>query len=56
MYCIIGNVAEMTSVKGVAKGGGWNTLPEDAVISKSQTYEGPDPNVGFRVLMIVLEK
>jgi len=56
LYCMIGNVAEMTSVRGIAKGGGWNTLPQDATISSQQKYEGPDPNVGFRVVMIVVEK
>lgn len=56
LYCMIGNVAEMTSVKGVAKGGGWNTPIEEAKISKTQKYEGPDPNVGFRVVMVVIEK
>lgn len=56
MYCMIGNVAEMTQEKGVAKGGGWNTLAEDAAIGKQQKYSGADPNVGFRVVMDVIEK
>lgn len=56
MYCMIGNVAEMVQEKGIAKGGGWNTLAEDAQISKQQNYSGPDPNIGFRVIMEVIEK
>jgi len=49
-------VAEMVQEKGIAKGGGWNTLVEDATIPARQTYDGPSPNVGFRVVMIVLEE
>ena len=56
LFNTIGNVAEMVQEKGVAKGGGWNTLAEDAIIPSQQTYEGPSPNVGFRVVMVVLEK
>ncbi len=56
LYCIIGNVAEMVQEKGVAKGGGWNTLPEDAIITAREKYEGPNPNVGFRVVMDVIEE
>ena len=56
MYCVIGNVAEMVQEKGIAKGGGWNTVVGEAVIPARQTYDGPNPNVGFRVVMIVLDK
>ena len=56
MYCTIGNVAEMVQEKGIAKGGGWNTQIEDAIIPSRQLYDGPSPNVGFRVIMIVLEQ
>ncbi|MFZ5554764.1 MAG: formylglycine-generating enzyme family protein [Bacteroidota bacterium] len=56
LYCMIGNVAEMVQEKGIAKGGGWNTLAEDAAIGKQQKYNGPDTNVGFRVVMEIVEK
>jgi hypothetical protein len=56
MYCMIGNVAEMVQEKGIAKGGGWNTLAEDATIQGQQKYNAPDANIGFRVIMEILEK
>ena len=56
LYCVIGNVAEMTAEKGVAKGGGWRTPGGEAKIGKKQMYQGPDPNVGFRVIMEVIEE
>lgn len=56
LYCTIGNVAEMVQEKGIAKGGGWNTLVKDAIIPARLEYDGPNPNVGFRVVMVVLEK
>ncbi len=56
LYCVIGNVAEMIQEKGVAKGGGWDTPIKDAVISAKQKYEGSSPNVGFRVVMEVIEE
>lgn len=56
LFCMIGNVAEMVSEKGVAKGGGWNTKPDEATIGGKQTYSAPDPNIGFRVIMTVIEK
>ncbi len=56
LYCTIGNVAEMVQEKGIAKGGGWNTPIEEAIISSRQTYQGSSPNVGFRVIMEVIEE
>ncbi|HLP12892.1 MAG TPA: SUMF1/EgtB/PvdO family nonheme iron enzyme [Flavobacteriales bacterium] len=56
LFCTIGNVAEMVSEKGIAKGGGWNTPGEEATIKAQQKYTGPDANVGFRVVMEVIEK
>ena len=46
----------MVQEKGIAKGGGWNTQVKDAIIPARQTYDGPNPNVGFRVVMVVLEQ
>lgn len=51
-----GNVAEMVQEKGVCKGGGWNTLPENATIQSKEQYEGHSPNVGFRIFMEVIEE
>ncbi len=56
MYCMIGNVAEMVQEKGIAKGGGWNTVAEEATIQSQQKYNAPDANIGFRVIMEILEK
>jgi len=56
LYCMIGNVAEMVAEKGIAKGGGWNTQPEDATIQAKQTYDSPNANVGFRIVMEIIEK
>lgn len=56
LYCIIGNVAEMIAEEGIAKGGGWNTQPAEATIQSRQKYDGPNPNVGFRVVMDIVEK
>jgi hypothetical protein len=56
LYCIIGNVAEMVQEKGIAKGGGWQTPVDEAIISGQQKYTGSNPNTGFRVVMEVIEK
>ncbi|MBL4653130.1 MAG: SUMF1/EgtB/PvdO family nonheme iron enzyme [Flavobacteriales bacterium] len=56
LYNIIGNVSEMVQEKGIAKGGNWNTSVTEAVINKRQLYSGPSPEVGFRVVMIIIEK
>lgn len=56
LYNIHGNVSEMISIKGKAKGGSWFSTPQEATLDKIQTYTGPDPRVGFRYFMEVLEK
>ena len=56
LFNMVGNVSEMIKKKGIAKGGSWDTPPAEATIDKQQTYEGPDPRVGFRPVMIVIEK
>lgn len=55
-FNMIGNVAEMIDVKGVAKGGSWYSLPEECHIDKQMSYSKPDPGVGFRVVMEVIDK
>jgi formylglycine-generating enzyme required for sulfatase activity len=56
IYNIIGNVSEMTSKKGVAKGGSWDTFVDEAGVDNKQSYEGADPTIGFRVFMEIVEK
>lgn len=55
LYDIIGNVSEMTS-DGKLKGGSWDNFLEESTIEKTQAFELPDPRVGFRVVMEVLEE
>lgn len=45
---LFGNVAEMTSEKGVAKGGSWNHGPSLAGPTSQQTYNRPATWLGFR--------
>jgi formylglycine-generating enzyme required for sulfatase activity len=56
LYDVVGNVAEMTNEKGKACGGSWNHVPEESTIRSINAYEKPDPAVGFRVFMEVLEQ
>lgn len=51
-----GNVSEMTGTKGTALGGSWYNLFEECTFDKTQTYSNPDPGVGFRVVMEIIEK
>lgn len=55
-YCVMGNAAEMIDEKGIAKGGSWYHSFEESKFDKSQKYTGPDPGVGFRVLMEVIQE
>lgn len=48
IYCILGNVAEMTDVKGVAKGGAWNQKRDEFSVEKEYVYEKPECWIGFR--------
>ena len=54
IYNTFGNVAEMTSTKGIIKGGSWADLFSDCTFDKNVTYSPPDPRVGFRIMMEVL--
>ena len=55
LFNMSGNVAEMISEKGKAKGGSWEDIPENCTIQSIKTYEKPSPAVGFRVFMEILE-
>lgn len=51
LHNMFGNVAEMTSTKGVIKGGSWDDVFEDCTFDKNATYVDVDPRVGFRMMM-----
>ncbi len=55
LFDIIGNVAEMTFDNKI-KGGSWENTLEESFIDLSQPISVPDPRVGFRVVMEVLEE
>jgi formylglycine-generating enzyme required for sulfatase activity len=46
-----GNVAEMVSEKGIAKGGSYNSPGYDVRIQSKMNYTDASPEVGFRVFM-----
>lgn len=56
LYDVIGNVAEMTQVKGVAMGGSWNHPEEESTIQSVYQYDNKDISVGFRLFMEVIEE
>lgn len=55
-FNMLGNVSEMTNAKGTALGGSWYNLFEECTFDKTQQYSNPDPGVGFRVVMEIIEK
>ena len=55
LYNTNGNVSEMIDEKGKAKGGSWAHEPDNCTIQSIQKYSGPDPSVGLRVFMEVVE-
>ncbi|MDF7810800.1 SUMF1/EgtB/PvdO family nonheme iron enzyme [Hymenobacter sp. YC55] len=50
---IIGNVAEMTATKGVAKGGSFKTSAQELKLESRQVYQGPQSWLGFRCVATV---
>jgi formylglycine-generating enzyme required for sulfatase activity len=56
LYDVVGNVAEMISEKGKACGGSWNQPPSESTMRSVSIYENPDPAVGFRVFMEIIEQ
>ena len=54
-FNMIGNVAEMVSESNKSKGGNWYLNLNQSKIPEILTFNGPDPGVGFRVLMEVIE-
>lgn len=55
LYDVVGNVAEMIDEKGKACGGSWNDSPENSTIHSVKSYRKPDPSIGFRVFMDVIQ-
>lgn len=48
VYNILGNVAEMTSEKGISKGGSWVNPEEDATLNNEFKYDQSENWLGFR--------
>ena len=48
-------MAEYTSDDKI-KGGSWDNFIEECLIDKTQNYSVPDPRVGFRLVMEIIEK
>jgi formylglycine-generating enzyme required for sulfatase activity len=55
LHNLAGNVAEMTSTKGIAKGGSWAHLQDDCRSEAVNTFERPMAWLGFRVVAEVVE-
>lgn len=55
-YNMIGNVAEMTSEKGIAKGGSFMHHLKDCAIEKDQYYSSPQVWLGFRCVAVLVSK
>lgn len=56
LYDVIGNVAEMTNLDGIAMGGSWNHPADQSTITSINRYEGSDISVGIRLFMEVIEQ
>lgn len=55
IHNMCGNVAEMISEKGIAKGGSYNSTGYDVRIQSKMNYKEASPEIGFRVFMKILE-
>lgn len=56
VWQILGNVAEMVSEKGIAKGGGWCQKDKDVSVEKDFNYEGPTSWIGLRCACEIIEE
>jgi len=56
LFDMIGNVSEMVSEKGKAKGGNWNSFISECYIDQIQEYKDCNPEIGFRVFMELIEE
>jgi formylglycine-generating enzyme required for sulfatase activity len=50
VYNIIGNVAELSSIKGKAKGGSWKHIPEEVNVGAVFEYDNVESWLGFRCI------
>lgn len=55
IFHLTGNVAEMTSERGLVKGGDWFSPADYGKVDAQRSVELPSPLVGFRVFMEILE-
>lgn len=55
LYNMSGNVAEMVAEKGIAKGGSWFHPEEQTTIQARNYYDQPQPYIGFRMVIEVLD-
>ena len=56
IYHLNGNVAEMTSEKGLAMGGSWKDDADHVRNASRSNYEAGSPTVGFRIVVSVLNE
>lgn len=56
VYNLSGNVAEMLNTKGLSKGGSFKTTMEELEVDAVASYEGSTSDLGFRMIMEVIEK
>jgi len=55
LYNMCGNVAEMIEENGIAKGGSFQDPAYQVRISSEKSYTKPQADIGFRVVIKVLE-
>jgi formylglycine-generating enzyme required for sulfatase activity len=55
LYNMCGNVAEMMEEQGIAKGGSFQEPAYQVRISSEKSYAKPQADIGFRVVMKVME-
>jgi formylglycine-generating enzyme required for sulfatase activity len=55
LYNMIGNVAEMVSEKGIAKGGSFANTLEECKIINNQYYTKPERWLGFRCVAVIVK-
>lgn len=55
LYNMGGNIAEMVQEEGISKGGSWFQTAYHLQINTSDQYNGPNPMLGFRPFMEVIQ-
>jgi formylglycine-generating enzyme required for sulfatase activity len=51
LYNTCGNVSEMISENGIAKGGNWTSTAQEIAVRSRENYNGAAPTLGFRPLI-----